>query len=344
MNKKVVTFGEVMMRLTPPGFLRFVQARSFGVIYAGAEVNVAITLANLGIPADFVTRLPKNDLGDACINYVRQFGVGVDGIVRGGDRLGVYFVEMGAVQRGNKVIYDRANSALASIKPGMVDWAGVFSDAEWFHWTGITPAVSEGAAETCLEAAKKAKEMGLTVSCDLNYRSKLWKWGKAPSEVMTRLMEYVDIAIGNEEDAEKVFGIKAPGVDVTKAKVEAESYRFVAEKLMKRFPNLRLVAITLRGSISASHNTWSAVLYDGKILYKASTYDITHIVDRVGAGDAFAGGLIYALIRGDDLQKALNFAVAASCLKHTIYGDSYVVKLEEVERLMQGAVSGRISR
>lgn len=344
MNKKVVTFGEVMMRLSPPGFLRFAQAHSFDVIYAGAEVNVAIILANLGIPGDFVTRLPKNDLADACINYIRQFGVGVDGIVRGGNRLGVYFVEIGAVQRGNKVIYDRVNSALANIKPEMVDWSRVFSDAHWFHWTGITPALSEGAAETCLEAVKKAKEMGLTVSCDLNYRSKLWKWGKAPGEVMAKLMEYVDIVIGNEEDAEKVFEIEAPGVDVTRGKIEVESYRFVAEKLKERFLNLRLVAITLRGSISASHNTWSAVLYDGKSLYKAPMYDITHIVDRVGAGDAFAGGLIYVLMRGGDLQKALNFAVAVSCLKHTIPGDSCVVKLEEVERLMQGVVSGRISR
>lgn len=344
MDKKVVTFGEVMMRLTPPGFLRFVQARSFDVIYAGGEVNVAITLANLGVPADFVTRLPKNDLGDACINYVRQFGVGTDSIVRGGDRLGVYFVETGAVQRGNKVIYDRTNSALANIKPGMVDWAKVFSNANWFHFTGITPAVSEGASETCLEAAKKAKEMGLTVSCDLNYRGQLWKWGKTPSEVMTKLMEYVDIVIGNEEDAEKMFGIKAPGADVTKGKVEAESYRFVAEKLKERFPNLRLVGITLRGSISASHNTWSGVLYDGKTHYEAPIYDITHIVDRVGGGDAFSGGLLYALVRGYDLQKALNLAVAVSCLKHTIYGDSCVVKLEEAESLMAGAVSGRISR
>ena len=226
----------------------------------------------------------------------------------------------------------------------MIDWADVFSDAHWFHWTGITPAVCEGAADTCLEAAKKAKEMGLTVSCDFNYRGKLWKWGKSPDEVMTKLMEYVDIAIGNEEDAEKVFGIKAPGVDVEKGKVEAERYIFVAEKLFERFQNLRFVAITLRRSISASHNTWSAVLHDGKILHKAPIYDITHIVDRVGAGDAFAGGLIYTLIRGDDVQKALNFAVAISCLKHTIYGDSCVVKLDEVERLMQGELSGRISR
>jgi 2-dehydro-3-deoxygluconokinase len=347
--KKVVTFGEVMMRLTAPGFLRFAQARSFDVIYAGSELNAAITLVSLGIPADFVTRLPKNDLGDACTNYIRQFGVGVDKIVRGGDRLGTYFVEVGASQRGNKVIYDRANSALATIKPGMVDWGKVFSDAQWFHWTGITPAVSRGAAETCLEAIKKAKEMGLTVSCDLNYRSKLWKWGKtpeeSPEEVMTELMEYgVDIAIGNEEDVEKVFRIKAPGVDVTKGKVEAESYRFVAERLMERFPNLRLVAISLRGSISASHNTWSAVLYDGKTLYEAPIYDITHIVDRVGAGDAFAGGLMYGLISGGDHQRALNLAVAVSCLKHTLYGDSCLITLEEAENLMKGAASGRIAR
>jgi 2-dehydro-3-deoxygluconokinase len=344
MNKKVVTFGEVMMRLTPPGFLRFVQAGSFGVIYAGAEVNVAITLANLGIPTDFVSRLPKNDLGDACINYIRQFNVGVDRIVRGGDRLGVYFVETGTSQRGNKVIYDRANSAFATLTPEMVDWDEVFSDAQWFHWTGITPAVSSEAAETCLEAVKNAKEAGLTVSCDLNYRANLWKWGKTAEEVMSELVKYIDVLSGNEEDAEKVFGIKAPEVDVTKGKVEAESYRFVGEKLVERFPNLKLVAITLRTSISADHNRWSGVLYDGRTLYKSATYDITHIVDRVGAGDAFAGGLIYALICEGDLQKALDFAVAISCLKHTIYGDSCVVRLEEVERLVRGAVSGRISR
>jgi len=344
LDKKVVTFGEVMMRLTPPGFLRLVQARFFDVIYAGAELNVAIALANLGMPADFVTRLPKNDLGDACINYIRQFGVGVDKIIRGGDRLGIYFLETGAVQRGNKVVYDRADSALATIKPDMVDWTKVFSDARWFHWTGITPAVSEGAAETCMDAVKRAKEMGLTVSCDLNYRSKLWKWGKTPEEVMSGLVKHVDIAICNEEDAERIFGIKAPGADVTKGEVEAESYRFVAERLMERFPNLRSVAITLRGSISASHNTWSGVLHDGKNLYKAPVYDITHIVDRVGAGDAFAGGLIYGLARGENPQKTLNLAVALSCLKHTTYGDSSVIRLEEAERLMKGVVSGRISR
>ena len=344
MKSKVVTFGEVMMRLNPPGFLRFVQARSFDAIYTGAELNVAVASANLGTPADYVTRLPNNDLGDACINYIRQFGVGVDKIIRGGDRLGIYFVEIGAVQRPNKVIYDRANSAFATLGPGMINWEDVFSDARWFHWTGITPAVSEGAAETCSEAVKKAKEKGLTVSSDLNYRAKLWKWGKNAEEIMSELWKYVDVAICNEEDADKVFGIKAPGVDVERGEIKAESYRFVCEELMKRFPNLRTVAITLRGSISASHNTWSGVMYDGKGFYVTPTYDITHIVDRVGAGDAFAGGLIHMMTKGADPQDALNFAVAFSCLKHTVYGDYALVKAEEAESLMKGAVSGRIIR
>jgi len=271
--------------------------------------------------------------------------VGTDKIIRGGDRLGIYFLEMGAVQRGSKVIYDRANSAIATIKPGMIDWEKVFSDACWFHWTGITPAISQGAAEVCLETVKKAKEMGLTISCDLNYRSKLWKWGKAPKEIMSELVKYADIIVGNEEDADKVFGIKAPSVDVIAGKVEAEKYRFVAEKLMERFSNLQKVAFALRESISASHNTWSGVLYDGKTLFTAPMYQITHIVDRVGGGDSFAAGLIYGLLNyGDDLQKALNFAVAASCLTHTIFGDFNMVTVEEVKKIMGGVVSGRVSR
>lgn len=343
--EKIATFGEIMLRLAPPGFLRFVQARSFYAIYAGAEANVAITLANLSIPADFITRLPSNDLGDACINYLRQFGLGTEKIVRGGERLGIYFLEIGAAQRGNKVIYDRANSSFATIKPEMFEWEKILSDVSWFHWTGITPAVSEGAAISCLEAVKKAKELGLKVSCDLNYRSALWKWGKSPKEVMSQLLRFVDVLVGNEEDAEQVFAIKAPGVDVTKGEVKAESYEYVAQQLMKIFPNISLVNFTLRGSISASHNTWSGVSYNGKKLYTAPVYDITHIVDRVGGGDAFNGGLIYGLLKyGDDKQKALDFAVAISCLKHTLYGDSCIVKLEEVEKLMKGITSGRISR
>lgn len=345
MSKKVVTFGEIMMRLSPPGFLRFGQARSFDVIYGGGEANVAVSLANFGVPVDYVTRLPNNDLGDACIQFLRQYGVGVDKIVRGGDRLGIYFLEMGAVQRGSKVIYDRANSAIATIERGMIDWKHVFADADWFHWTGITPAISAGTADVCLEALQIAKEMGLTVSCDLNYRKNLWKWGRAAGEVMPELVAYCDIAVGNEEDADKVFGIKAPETDVVAGKVEADKYRYVCEELAKRFPNLKTIAITLRGSISASHNTWSGVLWQPGEFYIAPLYDITHIVDRVGSGDAFVGGLIYGLrTYGQDVQKALDFAVAASCLKHSIFGDFNMVTVVEVERLMAGEASGRVSR
>ncbi|MBC7315761.1 MAG: sugar kinase [Chloroflexi bacterium] len=342
---RVVTFGEIMMRLSPPGFLRFSQARSFNVVYGGGEANVAVSLAGFGIPVDFITRLPKNDLGRACLRFLRETGVGVDKIIWGGDRLGIYFLEMGAVARASQVIYDRDGSSFATIQPGMVDWRAAFADATWFHWTGITPAISQGAAEACLEAVKTAKEMGLTVSCDLNYRAKLWRWGKKAGEVMPELVRYCDIAIGNEEDAAQVFGIHAPDTDVTSGQVEAAKYRFVCEALAERFPNLKTIAITLRGSISASHNTWSGILWEGGTLYTAPTYDITHIVDRVGGGDAFMGGLIYGLLTyGADRQKALNFAVAASCLKHTIFGDFNLVTVAEAEKLMGGDVSGRVSR
>jgi len=299
----------------------------------------------LGIAVDYITRLPENDLGDACINYLRQFGVGTDHIIRGGNRLGIYFYEVGVAQRGSKVIYDRADSSFATIKPEMVDWERAFEDTCWFHWTGITPAVSKESAETCIEAIKKAKEKKLTISCDLNYRSQLWKWGKTAGEVMSEMVKYVDVLTANEEDAEKVFDVKAPGSDIVKGKVKSESYLFVAKELMKKFPNLKLVGITLRRSISATHNTWSGVLYDGKTLYKAPTYDITSIIDRIGAGDTFSAGIIYGLLKfGEDLQKTLNFAVAMSCLKHTVYGDSPVVRMEEVESLMKGITSGRIRR
>jgi 2-dehydro-3-deoxygluconokinase len=345
MTKKVVSFGEIMMRLSPPGFLRFGQAHSFDAIYGGGEANVAVSLVNYGVPVDYVTRLPNNDLGDACVQFLCQYGVGVEKIVRGGDRLGIYFLEVGAVQRSSKVIYDRANSAIATIKPGMLDWKAVFSDADWFHWTGITPAISESLAAVCLEGVRVAKQMGLTVSCDLNYRSKLWKWGKKPSEVMPELVKYSDVAVGNEEDAGKVFGIRAPETDVTSGVVKAEKYKFVCEKLAERFPNLKSIAITLRGSISASHNTWSGVLWDEGNFYTAPVYDVTHIVDRVGGGDAFCGGLIYGLrTYRDDKQSVLNFAVAASCLKHSIFGDFNMVTVPEVEKLMGGDVSGRVSR
>jgi 2-dehydro-3-deoxygluconokinase len=343
-DKKVVTFGEVMMRLTPPDFLRFTQARTFDVIYAGAEVNVAIALANLGVLVEFVTCLPENDLGDACLNYIRQFGVGATHIIRRGNRLGTYFVETGAVQRGNKVIYDRADSAFAHIEPKMIDWNNVLADAQWFHWSGITPAVSKSAADTCLDVVKTAKKKGLTVSADLNYRSKLWKWGKTPEEIMADLMSYVDIVIGNEEDMEKVFGIKAPGVDVAKGQINAKKYEIVTKKMMQRFPHLKLVAITLRQSISASHNKWTGVLYDGKFFYTSANYDISHIVDRVGAGDAFSAGLISQLLDQTNRQQALDFAVALSCLKHTLSGDSSLITVDEVQKLMKGIGSGRIVR
>jgi 2-dehydro-3-deoxygluconokinase len=343
--KKVVTFGEIMLRLSPPGFLRFTQARSFDVIYGGGEANVAGSLAQFGMTVDYVTRLPKNDIGEACLQYLRQYGIGTSKIVQGGDRLGIYFLENGAVQRGSKVIYDRANSSLAAIQKGMLDWQAVFADADWFHWTGITPAVSQGAAEVCMEAVQTAKHMGLTVSCDLNYRKNLWKWGKKASEVMPELVTFCDVAIGNEEDAEKVFGIKAPEADVTAGKVEASQYRFVCEELAKRFPGLKTIAITLRGSLSASHNTWSGVLWQSGDFFTAPRYDITHIVDRVGGGDAFVGGLIYGLrTYGTNYQKALHFAVAASCLKHSIIGDFNQVSVAEVEGIMGGDVSGRVSR
>ncbi|GIK42020.1 MAG: 2-dehydro-3-deoxygluconokinase [Chloroflexota bacterium] len=345
MKRKIVTFGEIMMRLSPPGFLRFSQASTFDVIYGGGEANVAVSLANFGEPVDYVTRLPKNDLGDACVQFLRRYGLGVDQIARGGERLGIYFLEMGAVQRGSKVVYDRSQSAIATIERGMVDWERVFAGADWFHWTGITPAISAGTADVCLEAIQAAKRLGLTVSCDLNYRKNLWKWGKKAGEVMPGLVSHCDIAIGNEEDADKVFGIKAPETDVSRGQVEADKYRHVCAGLAERFPTLQTIAITLRGSISANHNTWSGVLWQQGNFYIAPTFNITDIVDRVGGGDAFAAGLIYSLRNyPGDVQKALNFAVAASCLKHSIFGDFNLVTVDEVEKLMSGDASGRVSR
>ncbi|WP_190810804.1 sugar kinase [Flagellimonas sp. S3867] len=345
--KKVVTFGEIMLRLSPPGFLRFSQASQFDVVYGGGESNVAVSLANYGIPVDFVTRLPKNDLGECAKMEMRKRGVNTDNIIYGGDRLGIYFLETGAVSRGSKVVYDRAHSAIAEIEPGMIDWEKVFSGAQWFHWTGITPAISQGAADACLEAVKTAKKMGITISTDLNYRKKLWKYGGDREKIMTELTSYCDIILGNEEDAEMHFGIKPKGLDITTQghEVKAEAFLSVCKQMMEKFPNAKKVITTLRGSISASHNTWAGVLYDGKKMYDTRQYQITHIVDRVGGGDSFMGGLIYGLLTypGDD-QNALDFAVAASCLKHTIKGDANLVTVEEVEKLMGGDASGRVSR
>ncbi len=343
---RVVTFGEIMLRLTPSGFKRFSQADSFDVIYGGGESNVAVSLANYGIEVDFVTRLPNNDLGDCALMEMRKRGVGTDKIIRGGDRLGIYFLEMGAISRGSKVVYDRAHSAISEIEPGMIDWEDVFGEATWFHWTGITPAISQGAADATLEALRVASDRGITISTDLNFRNKLWKYGKQSAEIMPELVKYCDIILGNEEDAEKHFGIHPEGVDVTHGdSIEASAYQSVCEQLMKKFPKCTKAIITLRGSISASHNTWSGVLYNGQKLFEAPTYQITHIVDRVGGGDSFMGGLIYGLIEyPDDDQRALNFAVAASALKHTIYGDANLVTIEEVKKLLAGDASGRVSR
>ena len=345
MSQKVLTFGEIMLRLSPPFFKRFTQARLFDVIYGGGEANVAVSLANFGIPVDYITRLPNNELGDACIQYLRQFGVNTDKIIRGGDRIGIYFLEIGASARPSKVIYDRANSAIATADIDMFDWNFMFKDVQWFHWTGITPAISQNLAEICLRAVKEAKRRGITISCDLNYRSKLWKYGKSPLDVMPELVKYCDVAIGNEEDAEKVLGIGAPDTEVTSGKLDPENYRHVVETITNQFPNLKYVAITLRGSISASHNTWAGLLYNGKEMFISPHYEITHIVDRVGGGDSFVAGLIYGLLTfKDDYQESLNFAVAASCLKHTIFGDFNLVTVEEVRKIMKGDVSGRVSR
>ena len=344
---KIVTFGEIMLRLATPGYLRFSQTNELTATFGGGEANVAVSLANYGLDAEFVTRLPENDIAAACVKDLHKHGVKTDHIVYGGDRLGIYFLETGAVARASKVIYDRAHSAISEIKPGMIDWEQVLTGADWFHWTGITPAISQGAADVCLEAIQTANRLGIPVSCDLNYRKNLWKYGKKASEVMPDLVAGCDIILGNEEDAEKVFGIKPEGFDVTATagEVNAAEFESVCTQLMQRFPRARKVIITLRGSINANHNTWGGVLYDGKQLFQSPHYDITHIVDRVGGGDSFMGGLIYGLLTyPQDDQQALNFAVAASCLKHTIYGDYNEVTVKEVENLMKGDGSGRVSR
>ena len=336
-----------MLRLATPGYLRFAQANNLEATFGGGEANVAVSLANYGMDAQFVTRLPNNDIAKACVCDLHKHGVKTDHIIYGGERLGIYFLETGAVARASKVIYDRAHSAISEIEPGMIDWEKVFDGADWFHWTGITPAISQGAADVCREAIKAANRMGVVVSCDLNYRKNLWKYGKTASEVMPELVEGCDIILGNEEDAEKVFGIKPENFDVTATagEVNAAEFESVCSQLMQRFPRAKKVIITLRGSINANHNTWGGVLYDGSTLYQSPRYHITHIVDRVGGGDSFMGGLIYGLLTyPDNDQQALNFAVAASCLKHTIYGDYNMVTVAEVENLMKGDGSGRVSR
>lgn len=339
--KKVVTFGEIMLRLNPEGYLRFVQAERFAASYAGGEANVAVSLANYGMGISFVSKVPAHEIGQCAVNALRKYGVDTSHIVRGGDRLGTYFVEKGASQRASKVIYDRAHSAIAEAKVSDFDWDEIFAGADWFHWTGITPALGGELPAICLAACKTAKARGVKISCDLNYRGKLWSREKA-SKTMSQLMSYVDVCIANEEDAKDVFGIEAEGTDINAGKLNHEGYISVAEQICERF-GCEKVAITLRSSISANDNDWAAMLYtDGKA-YFSPGYHI-HIVDRVGGGDSFGGGLIYALLADKDPQEAINFAVAASCLKHSIEQDFNLVSAGEVEALSAGNATGRVQR
>lgn len=338
---KVVCFGEIMLRLSPPGNLRFIQANSFDVVYGGGEANVSVSLANFGVHAVYVTKVPDNPIGQAAVNELRKYGVDTGFIARGGERLGIYFLETGASQRPSKVVYDRKYSSISQAQPGDFDWNAIFEGASWFHFTGITPALGDNVAEITAEACKVAKEKGLTVSCDLNFRKNLWTSEKA-GKVMGGLMKYVDVCIANEEDAEKVFGIKAEDTDISTGKLSHEGYKKVARELMQRF-GFKKVAITLRGSISASDNNWAAMLYDGNEYYFSRNYAI-HIVDRVGGGDSFAAGLIYSFLNNYSPKDAVDFAVAASCLKHSIFGDFNHVSVSEVKALMQGDVSGRVQR
>ena len=339
--KRVVTFGEIMMRLNPPGYGRFIQAKEFEASYAGGEANVAVSLAQFGLEAAYVTKAPSHEIGQSAVNELRRFGVDTKNIIRGGERLGIYFVEKGASQRASKVIYDRSNSAIALAGPEEFNWKEILKGAQWFHFTGITPALSDNAAAACMDAVKTARGLGVTVSCDLNYRKKLWTREKAKA-VMSGLLPHVDLCIANEEDAADVLGIHAAGQDVDKGEINAEAYAAVAEEIKKRF-GCRWVAITLRGSISASDNVWSGMLYENGKAFYAPDYRV-HIVDRVGGGDSFGGALIYAFLAGYDNQRAINFAAAASCLKHSIEYDFNLVSLQEVEALAAGSASGRVQR
>ncbi len=341
MAKKVITFGEIMLRLAPEGYYRFVQAENYGATYGGGEANVAVSLSNYGLDAGFVTKLPSHEIGQSAINSLRRYGVDTSNITRGGDRVGIYFLEKGASQRPSKVIYDRAGSSIATASVNDFDWDKIFEDVSWFHFTGITPALGDNVAEICVEACKAAKAKNITISCDLNYRNKLWSKEKA-GQVMGELCQYVDVCIANEEDAADVFGIKADGTDVTTGQVNHEGYKDVARQLVDRF-HFSKVAITLRESISANDNKWAAMLYDGNDFHFSKKY-LMHIVDRVGGGDSFGGGLIYACLSEMSPQEMIEFAVAASCLKHSIEGDFNQVSVDEVMKLAGGDASGRVQR
>ncbi len=339
--KKIITFGEVMLRLAPENYMRFVQSEMYEATFGGAEANVAVSLSNYGMHAAFVTKLPTHEIGQAAVNSLRKYGVDTDLIARGGNRVGIYYCERGASQRPSKVIYDRAGSSIAEANPTDFDWKTIFDGADWFHFTGITPALSETMADICLEAAKAAKALGITISCDLNFRKKLWSRERA-GEVMGKLCQYVDICIANEEDAKDVFGIEASETDITSGKLNREGYIEVAKKLTDRF-GFRGVAITLRESVSANDNNWSAMFYTNGEAYFSKKYAM-HIVDRVGGGDSFGAGLIYACLSDYDAQRTIEFAVAASCLKHSISGDYNLVSVSEVETLAGGDASGRVQR
>jgi 2-dehydro-3-deoxygluconokinase len=344
MTKTIVTFGEIMLRLAPPGFERFLQSPQFAATFGGGEANVAVSLAGFGQSARFVTVLPENNaLADAAIGDLRRFGVDTSRIVRGKGRMGIYFVEAGANQRPSKVIYDRESSAIALAKVGDIRWEDAFAGADWFHITGITPAISRTAAELALESVRKAREAGITVSCDLNYRKNLWKWGKSAATVMSELIRYVDVAIANEEDVQMALEIKAD-VEVGSGKLDHAQYEKLTVRVLSEYPNLKVIAITLRESKSASQNGWSGCLNDRNTFVVSRAYEITNIVDRVGTGDSFAAGLIYGLQQLPRRKDALEFAVAASCLKHSISGDFHRCSVDEVEALLKGDGSGRVQR
>ena len=338
---KVVTFGELMLRLAPENYLRFVQSDKYEATFGGAEANVAVSLANYGVDCAFVTKLPSHEIGQAAVNSLRKFGVDTTKIVRGGARVGIYYCEKGASQRPSKVIYDRAGSAIATASVNDFDWDKIFDGVTWFHFTGITPALSDECAELTLAACKKAREKGITISCDLNFRKKLWSKEKA-SEIMSKVCLYVDYCIANEEDAKDVFGIEAANTDINSGKLDRDGYVSVAKQLTEKF-NFKGVAITLRESLSANDNNWSGMLYTDGEAHFSKKYAM-HIVDRVGGGDSFGGGLIYSLLNNYDAQRAIEFAVAASCLKHSIEGDYNMVSVSEVESLAKGSGSGRVQR
>jgi len=338
---KVVTFGELMLRLSTERHLRFSQAKMFSASYGGGEFNVAVSLANYGVPVEFVTRLPNNEIGACALKEMRKFNVQNHNVIYGGDRLGIYFLETGAGTRGSNVVYDRANSSMATIEPGSINWKEVLKDAEWFHWSGITPAISESAAIVCLEAVLAAFELGITISSDLNYRSKLWQYGKTPGQVMPDLLKYSNVILGDIDTAYFMLGKDKADPNYQ----DEKSLPVLYDKLFELCPNLKIAATTLRYSVSASHQRIGGILYDGNTIYKAAVKEVTPVVDRVGSGDAFMGGLIYGLINDyNDKQKALDIAVAACCLKHTISGDYNLITIEEIKKFLSGDASGKVSR